>query len=170
MSRARWITYPLGKIVLTVSVFIAAGAWGSTVERLSTAQLIARADVIARGSVTDIKTRRSGQGSASTLVNITVEKQFKGAQLASVIIEQPGGVIGEVTLAVPGTPKFAAGEDVIVFLKRRRDGVFTVVGGPQGKFTARRHAGGEVIEDFARKTEPLDSFVDRLTRRLQSSG
>jgi hypothetical protein len=170
MSLKKPIILPAGVFVLMLCMCMAVAAWGSTAEKLSLDQLIERSDVIARGRVADIKTQRSGQGSVSTLINITVEKQFKGARLASVAVEQRGGAMGDVALAVPGSAKFSAGEDVIVFLAHRREGLFTVVGGPQGKFTAQIGAGGDTIENFARETEPLGRFVDRLTSKLQGRG
>jgi hypothetical protein len=69
---------------------------------------------------------------------------------------------------VPGLPEFASGENVIVFLKRQRSGAHTVVGGKQGKFSAKTLPGSnqEIAEDFAHRTEALDSFLDRLTKMI----
>ena len=77
---------------------------------------------------------------------------------------------GGVVQGVPGLAEFSSGEDVILFLKRSRAGTFTAVGGRQGKFTAKSQPGSsDVVEDFARRTEALDSFLDRLARKVKSS-
>jgi hypothetical protein len=73
-----------------------------------------------------------------------------------------------LTQGGPGLPEFASGENVIVFLKRQRSGAHTVVGGKQGKFSAKTLPGSnqEIAEDFAHRTEALDSFLDRLTKMI----
>jgi hypothetical protein len=156
---------------LAAFVLLAIGANASTVERLSLDQLIELADVIVRGRVTDITAQSAPRGRARTFTSLAVEKQFKGAPQDTIIIEQPGGATDDIALAVPGLPKFSTGENVIVFLKRRRDGAFTVVGDRQGKFNAKTGSGGnEIVEDFAHRTEPLGSFIDRLASKLQARG
>jgi hypothetical protein len=160
-----------GAAFLAAFVLAAISAGASTVERLSLDQLIEHADVIVRGRVEDITARSAPRGRARTFISLTVEKQFKGTPQNTVFIEQPGGATGDIALAVPGLPKFSTGENVIVFLKRRRDGAFAVVGDTQGKFNAKTGSGGnEIVEDFAHRTEPLGSFLDRLASKLQTHG
>lgn len=143
------------------------------VQKLSLDRLIGEADLIVRGRVDEIKSRRaSDRRTVATVVTITIERQFKGPKVSSVTIEQPGGSLGDVTLGVPGLPEFTSGEDVILFLKRQRGGAFNIVGGNQGKFTAKTQPGSdnEVVEDFAHRTEALDSFLGRLTTMTQKGG
>jgi len=143
------------------------------VQKLSLDRLIGEADLIVRGRVDEIKSRRaSDRRIMTTVVTITIERHFKGPKVSSVTIEQPGGSLGDVTLGVPGLPEFTTGEDVILFLKRQRGGAFNIVGGNQGKFTAKTQPGSdnEVVEDFAHRTEALDSFLGRLTTMTQKGG
>jgi hypothetical protein len=143
------------------------------VQKLSLDRLIGEADLIVRGRVDEIKSRRaSDRRTVATVVTITIVRQFKGPKVSSVTIEQPGGSLGDVTLGVPGLPEFTIGEDVILFLKRQRGGAFNIVGGNQGKFTAKTQPGSdnEVVEDFAHRTEALDSFLGRLTTITQKGG
>ena len=107
-----------------------------------------------------------------TIITVSIERQFKGPQVSSVTIEQPGGSLGDIAQGVPGLPEFSSGEEVIVFLKRQRGGAFNIVGGKQGKFTAKTQPGSreEVVEDFAHRTEALDSFLNRLTSMIKGGG
>jgi hypothetical protein len=157
--------------LLLVLICVAAPgiARGLTVEKLSFDQLTRRADAIVRGKVDEVKTRQASQSSPmATVVKVVVEKQFKGPRLSWVTIEQPGGSRGDIALGVPGSAEFTAGEDVILFLERRRGGTFAVVGGKQGKFSAVTQSDGHlVVEDFVHRTEALDSFLSRLASKLK---
>jgi hypothetical protein len=144
----------------------------TTVQKLSFDRLIREADVIVRGRVENVKSHQAAGGSVTTIVTVAVEKQFKGSQVSSLNIEQPGGSMGDVAQAVPGSPEFSSGEDVFLFLKRKGRNTFEVVGGKQGKFTAKIQPDGNnwIVEDFARRTEKLDTFLDRLTRTVKPGG
>jgi hypothetical protein len=154
---------------LILSVVLAAAGFvrGSIVEKLSFDRLIDEADVIVKGRVEEVKTRQaSDRRFVTTVVTVSVVSQFKGAKVSSITIDQPGGSMGDVVQGVPGLPEFSAGEDVIVFLKRQRSGAYSIVGGKQGKFSAKTQPGSnqEVAEDYAHRTETLDSFLDRLVK------
>lgn len=143
---------------------------GTTLQKLSFDRLIAEADLIVRGRVDGLKSRQvPDRRSMITMVVISIETQFKGPKVSSVTIEQPGGSMGDIAQGVPGLPQFSAGEDVVLFLKRQGGGTFQIVGGRQGKFTAKTkpESNNWVVEDFAHRTENLDSFLDRLTSMVK---
>src|SRR5919106_3062364 len=143
----------------------------STVQKLSFDRLIGEADLIVRGRVEEVKSQQApDRGSMTTIVTVSIEKQFKGPRLSSVTIEQPGGSMGDIAQGVPGLPEFSSGEDVVLFLKRQRGGTFKIVGGKQGKFTAKTQpeSNNWVVEDFARRTEGLDSFLSRLKNMIDT--
>lgn len=159
----------LSIIVMFICLAVVSFAQASTVEKLSFDRLVNEADLIVRGKVEELKNRPApDRSSVSTAIKVSVAQQFKGVKVSSVTIEQPGGSLGEVVQGVPGVAEFSSGEDVILFLKRRRQGVFDVVGGRQGKFTAKTQPGSsDVVEDFAHRTEPLDSFLKRLKSKSE---
>jgi hypothetical protein len=161
-------------IFLTSTCLTAAGfVQATTLQKLSFDRLIGEADLIIKGRVEELKTRQaSDRRSITTIVTVSIERQYKGAKVSSVTIEQPGGSVGDIAQGVPGLPEFSSGEDVILFLKRQREGAFNIVGGKQGKFTAKTQPGSseKVVEDFAHRTEALESFLDRLTIMTQGGG
>jgi hypothetical protein len=162
-------------VIFLVSACLAASGFvqATTLQKLSFDRLIGEADLIIKGRVEELKTRQvSDRRSMITIVTASIERQFKGPQVSSLTIEQPGGSVGDIAQGVPGLPEFSSGEEVIVFLKRQRGGAFNIVGGKQGKFTAKTQPGsGEaVVEDFAQRTEALDSFLNRLTSMIKGGG
>ena len=159
-------------LIVCLALAAASSLPASTVERLSFDRLIGEADVIVKGRVEELKARQApDRRSVTTVVTVSVGSQFKGAKVSSIRIEQPGGSLGEVVQGVPGLAEFSSGEEVIVFLKRRPSGVFSIVGGKQGKFSAKIQPGSnlEVAEDYAHRTEALDAFLDRLAKALKRS-
>ena len=159
-------------LIAFLAAIAASNAEAGTSQKLSFERLIAEADVIARGRVDELKSRQdSDRRSFTTVVTVSVERQFKGPKISSLAIEQPGGSIGDLAQGVPGLPEFSSGESVIIFLKRQRRDVYRVVGGKQGKFIVKTLPGkNEVVEDLAHRTEALDTFVDRLTNMIKRSG
>jgi hypothetical protein len=162
-------------IIFLISSCLAARGFvqATTLQKLSFDRLIGEADLIIKGRVEELKTRQvSDRRSMTTIVTVSIERQFKGPKVSSVTIEQPGGAVGDIAQGVPGLPEFSPGENVILFLKRQRGGAFNVVGGKQGKFTAKTQPGSreEVVEDLAHRTEALESFLDRLTSMIKGGG
>lgn len=154
-------------LILFIALAAASFVQASTAEKLSFDRLIGAADLIVKGRVEELKTRQSpDRRSVTTVVTIAVANHFKGAKVSSVTIEQPGGSMGEVAQGVPGLPEFFTGEEVIVFLKQQRNGAYSIAGGKQGKFSVKTQPGSNqaIAEDFAHRTETLDSFLDRLVK------
>jgi hypothetical protein len=169
MTDSRRCVLPLSILICLIAASL---LQAGTVEKLSFDRLVREADVIVRGRVEEITTRQPSERRPITkVIKVSVERQFKGPKVFSVMIEQPGGSQGEVALGVPGLPEFSSAEDVILFLKRQRGGAFDIVGGKQGKFTAKISPGSnnDVVEDFAHRTEALNSFVDRLANRVKEA-
>jgi hypothetical protein len=166
----------LHRLIIFFSFVCLAGAISveaTTVQKLSFDRLIREADFIVRGRVEKLKSQQGASGgSVTTVITVSVEKQFKGSHVSSINIEQPGGSMGDMAQGVPGSPEFSPDEDVFLFLKRKRRGTFEVVGGKQGKFIAKPQPDSNnwIVEDFAHRTENLDTFVDRLTRLVKAGG
>jgi hypothetical protein len=157
-------------VLLSALILSEAARASSIAQKLTFEELATQADVIVRGRVTESKTSASADGSFLTIrIAVSVEEQFKGQKVSSVTLTLPGGSVGNVVQGSAGTPEFTLGEEVFLFLHRRRNQDYRLVGGKQGKFTARPEPGSnqKVVEDLAHRTESYDSFVDRLTKALK---
>jgi hypothetical protein len=81
-----------------------------------------------------------------TYVTFEVERFIKGgAGDHEVTIRLWGGQVGGFTSVVPGTPQFAAGEEVLLFCAGSQARIPTVLGLSLGKFTIKRDSTGEAV-------------------------
>jgi hypothetical protein len=130
------------------------------VEKLTVEELTARADSILVGEVTDIVCHQESEGNIYTQVTLAVEQTIKGQKKEAVNLSVPGGELNGQTLWVEDAPSFQRGERVVVFLEER-EGIFTVVGGFQGKFTIDNN-------NTVSGNKPLTEFIDQIRDILAS--
>lgn len=120
------------------------------VEKLTLDELAAAADSILVGEVNDIVCYQEGEGNVYTLVTLSVERSIKGQAQQEAVIRIPGGELNGQTLWVEDAPSFQLGERVVLFLEVT-EGVFSFVGGFQGKFSIRRNnmvSGNILLSEF----------------------
>jgi hypothetical protein len=127
----------------------AAPARAAVVVALDFDQLAVDAHRVVLGQVLGISARWSADKTIiETVVEVAVETELSPSSAGPTVrIVQPGGVIGDVGLAVPGMPEFRQGERVLLFLHvtgADPDGVPThqVVGLAQGKLVVLPRLGG----------------------------
>jgi hypothetical protein len=127
---------------------------------LSVNDLTGRAAVVVVGEVTSVVTTwNATRDQMMTRVEVRADEVLKGRlRFGSVMLEYPGGRVGSVVRQVVGTPAFARGERVLLFLAPRSDGTPTVVGGFQGKFALSRDESGRemAVRGVPGSTETLD--------------
>ncbi len=133
-------------------------------------EIAAKADVIVLGTVESVESGWSDDGRIIvTRATVTVERSFKGGPRARVVVETPGGKVGDLAMVASGAPVFHAGERLVLFLEPaggaaggaaaggggRRHGV---VGWNQGRMMVRRDArtGRDLVEDRTAGTLYLD--------------
>ena len=124
------------------------------VEKLTLDELTAKAGSILIGEVTNIACYKEAEGNIYTLVTFSVEQTIKGEIEDEVVIRTPGGELNGQTLWVEDVPTFQLRERAVVFLEES-EGVFSVVGGFQGKFSIDENnvVGGNI---------PLSEFIDQI--------
>jgi hypothetical protein len=147
--------------IVFIIALLAAPALSTTVKKMDLKELVSLSDAIAQGTVESIETRWEDK-SIYTYTSIRVDEGIKGAPRRALLVRQPGGQIGALILDAPGTPKFKQGDQVIVFLRDRKDGTFDVVGLGQGKY--------DVINNFAVTNVSGMTLVDPKTGALMEGG
>ncbi len=85
-----------------------------------------------------------------TATTIDVDEVLKGNGYPSqVVVKEKGGVVGDIMMVVPGSPQFAEGEKVAVFVDQEKRSWSQVeghtVGMAQGKFSIVGEEGQEVL-------------------------
>lgn len=120
--------------------------------------------VVLRGTVVSSHARWTGDGARiMTETTLSVSERWKGEAPATVVVQQPGGEVGDVGQLVHGVARFRVGEDVVVFLEARGPR-YLVTGMVQGKFLVEKSSDGKAL--FAR--QELDGealFVDPVSRQ-----
>jgi len=140
--RHRFFMLPVLFLLLPVAVALTA-----IVRELSLAELTVGADVIVLGTVVSAEARETPDGkSINTYSLVRVAEGYKGlAGDSSVHVETLGGRVGTTTVYFAGEARLAAGESVLLFLKRwpGRQGSFHPFGFSQGKFRVSVKAAGQ---------------------------
>jgi hypothetical protein len=148
-------------MILTATALLGATAFATTIKKMDLQELVKVSDAIAQGTVESIETRWEDK-SIYTYTSIRVDESIKGGPRRAYLLRHPGGTIGALSLDAPGTPKFNKGDQVIVFLRDRKDGTFDVVGLGQGKY--------DIVDNFAVTNVAGLTLVDPLSGRMMEAG
>ncbi|MBN1808895.1 MAG: matrixin family metalloprotease [Planctomycetes bacterium] len=138
------------------AIFVAAlaafRAHAVTILPLSAAEMVRESSTIVEGRVVGIRSGFDGRGRPMQFVRVLVGASHKGAAAAGNTVEVavPGGRAGQVHYVVPGAPRFAAGEEVVLFLRGPKSGKMAVLGFSQGYYSVVA-AGGRRL---ARRKQP----------------
>ncbi len=124
---------------LSIVAFVLLGLWLSQpalamLWPLNLEDLTRQAEMILTGHVVDLKSERDDkQGMIYTYATIAVDRTLKGEQREQVVVQVPGGEVGQLGLWVSDTPEFAVGQQVLLFLAGKDN--LQPVGWQQGKYT-----------------------------------
>jgi hypothetical protein len=106
-----------------------------------------------------------------THYEIAVLGTHKGRAAATVVVSEPGGVVGDKAVAIAGVVGYAPGEQIAVFLQRMPNGYLRTTGWGQGKFgvdntghlyAAASMRGMEVVEIDQKATAPRGTSLRHL--------
>ena len=128
------------------------------VEKLTLDELAAKSDSILIGEITDIACYQ--EANIYTLVTLSLEQTIKGENEGEEFIRVPGGELNGQTLWVEDAPSFQLGERAVLFLEEG-EGIFSVVGSFQGKFTIDKN-------NMVSGNVSLTEFVDQIRGILAS--
>jgi hypothetical protein len=158
MTRVRAFSFALLLTSLTLSLTLGSQTAGATVlQRVDFDTMARHADLIIYGTVTERFTHyktRSGPGSRAivTTTSFDLDHVLKGPKEGSKALPMrgfqltlTGGVLDGIVMRIPGMPRFEPGERVVLFLKEKPRGGYTVVGFEQGRFRVEEDADGTPI-------------------------
>lgn len=159
------------QIVMLMAVGIAPVAQSADVSMLplsstsnlsaTVAELAAQADLIVQARVIEARSRWNHDHTLiETAQRLAVQQRFAGPALAEVVVYTDGGFLADEGLGMfsSHTPRFAIGEEVLVFLQKRAAG-YQVVNGEGGKFTVFQ---GNAASAYYRDHLPLTEVVAAL--------
>ena len=135
-------------LILVCLAALSAPLSAITVKPLSFAELVDGSAVVVHGRVSAVH----GQWTADrhgidSLVSIDVIDYLKGGLGERVTVRVPGGQVGGMVNIIPGAPKFAEGDQVVLFLKVDGPSIPIVTGTTQGVYrvTTDPQNGGLVV-------------------------
>jgi hypothetical protein len=130
----------------TAAALVACLAWpalGAVGPEVSVEALARGADAVVRATVLGVEAAWTTDGRhVRTRVTLRRLSTWRGEAPAVVVVEVPGGRVGDVAQSVAGAPEFEPGEEVVVFLRASTPGRFRVLGLATGKF---RVAGRQAV-------------------------
>ena len=107
------------------------------VESLATA-----ADVVVHASVVRTSSALGkGGGQIFTAVVLKPIETWKGDPRDEITVVVPGGAVGDLSQTVQGVAEFHSGEEVVVFLRERSTGIYSVERLALGKFAVGAPSG-----------------------------
>ena len=155
------------------------------------ADLVARAEQIVSGTVTDITQGTDATGAPTTLVTLSDLTVLKGDVGNTLTLRLYGGASGDVLVHIPDMPTFAVGDRAVLFVAGNGRDVCPLVGVWQGRFNVRfdpqrqtdvvetndrqpvvavagrQIVRGRVTQDSAATTAmPLSEFLDSIAGEL----
>lgn len=104
-------------------------------------QLVNRAEVIFEGTVENVTSQWTGEGAQRhivSLVTFTVNESIKGEAGATYTLQMLGGTVGDETMEVTDSPKFASGDRDILFVENNGRQFVPLVGIMYGRFHVQR--------------------------------
>ena len=153
--------------MLPAMLLLTASACATTLARMDLDQLAAAAHAVVRVECLDSESRVE-RGQMWTVTRFELRESFKGYAPGILTVRLPGGSAGGLRVTIDGVPRFAPGEETILFLERTQRGEFTVTGWVQGTFRVRRDTagGGTVV------TQDSAGFAifDPESRRFMAMG
>ena len=185
LPRVHWLATTSLILLLALGVSTASA---TTIVRRSVEEMTRIADEVVQGTVVGAESRwTDDRQQILTYVTVSATERLKGSDSGDVTFVQLGGTVGSDFMFALGTPSFAPGERVVVFLGRmssvKRLAVPTdrwLLGLGQGKWsvsndpvTGRASArvgleGARVIERPGRPIE-TDLDLDQLRARIRAA-
>lgn len=137
----------LGLVGAAVLSLVTAGASATVMVELTLEELIGGADAIVHATVTESRVRMAVSDESmrpETLTTFRVHEWIAGPGGDTVQIRELGGVYQGGGLRIDGTPTYAVGDEVVLFLERRPESPHDLrtLGMVQGKFMVRHGLGG----------------------------
>ena len=170
-------------IVLALLVADTPHASATTIVPASFSEMASESQLIVHGRVVDVRgVMTAGRRTIESVVTLEVVDMLKGTPARAVSFRVPNGQVGRYRRVMVGAPEFAAGDEVVLFLKGRApgmpmpyglsQGVYRVSRGGDGRATVAPFVGdaaGRVVRgDPARRPLPVEAFARQVRAVLES--
>ena len=110
--------------------------------------LVAHAEMIFQGTVTDVRSEWTGEGGQrhiASYITFKVDDTIKGNPGAKVTLNLMGGTVGAETMEVSDAPKFKVGDRDILFVENNGTQFVPLVGIMHGRFHVQKDENGRDV-------------------------
>ncbi|MEZ5365825.1 MAG: hypothetical protein R2748_26710 [Bryobacterales bacterium] len=131
-----------------LSLFFLVAVWlpAATVPRMSFEQIVRDSPRAVHGVVVRSWSAWDAQRTAIwTHYEVRVSETLRGPSAQTLIISEPGGVVEDVAMSVPGAPRLEVGEEAVLFAYPTPLGHWRIRGWGQGRFPVETVAGRSVV-------------------------
>src|SRR5215510_4992236 len=105
-------------VLAVLATCASAAASATTLAPADFAQMAQESELIVHGTVVRVEAQLAGSGrSIESLITLQVSDTLKGTAAEQTVFRVPGGKVGRYRSVMVGAPVFAAGDEVILFLK-----------------------------------------------------
>jgi hypothetical protein len=148
-------------------LFLAASANAATFVVYPDRELVRRSDAIVVGAALTSYAQVAAYGGIETVTSFSIEEVIKGSiDSARIAVHEPGGVLQNHTRIVPGAPQFAAGERVLLFLKKTPQGTWSTTDLVLGKFSFETDRVGQKL--LVRQESDVVGYSPDLSRHYEN--
>ena len=153
---------------LALAAAVPAGA--TSVVLLPLARIAGAAARVVHATVGEVRAGRDDAGLPATWITLDVARTLKGGAERRIVFKQYGVAepLPDGTVArVPGLPRYAVGDEIVVFLRgESRCGFTSPVGLAQGVYRVEHHGARASVRDdgVSRGRRDLDAFLDEVSR------
>lgn len=154
------------RYLLLLLAALATTLQGTTLEKLSFDEMVAKSTMIVRGRIALSNVKQHGAIHYSHY-KVQVAEQFKGPAAKVIDVVLPGGTIGRSQQTFSGVPTFAADTDLVLFLWTSKSGLTHIIGLTQGILQVSKDANGQTV--FSRDAI-REGLVDSRTGRPAIDG
>ena len=168
-----WTTGLALVVVLGLLVHGAGTSEATILIKKDLAQLAAESDHVIVGKVESTRARWDLKlGLILTDTTITVERALKGKPGKSIVVTEVGGTVGDLTQRIEGVPQYAAGQRVLLTIKKGPAGYWRTHGWIQGRFSVITNRATESHNALRKRNHPnsMNVLVYRLPSMIQLAG
>jgi hypothetical protein len=133
---------PVLTVLLTMGTLVS--TWATTLQLLSTDDMIQQSTAIVRAKVTGSNSAFRGKD-IFTYYQLQVVETLKAGPSPLATVAVPGGAAGGIGQVVPGAPVLANGQEYVIFLWTSKSGLTQIIGLSQGLFAVTQNPAGLAV-------------------------
>jgi hypothetical protein len=157
----------LGLLYIAAVLSFCSAATATTLQRMSVAKMSNAAHAIVRARCVANSTRWDA-GEIWTFTTFDVEETWKSSTRGRITVRLLGGEVGNLKSTVSGVPRFAPGEELVLFLERTAAGDFSVLSWVQGTFRIGHDRA--MNEEIVTQDTAAFAILNPASHRFEASG